>query len=58
MRTLQSAVSLQVHEVFRPISNMARRPSAWALAAQVSGSGAEQVAGADLASQVLSSARY
>jgi len=54
----QGIVTLQVHEGPRPISKMARRPSAWDLTAQVLGSGAEQLAEADPACRVSFSALF
>ena len=54
----QGTVTLQVHEVFRPISKMARRPSAGDLTFEVLGSAAEQLAEADPACRVSVSALF
>jgi len=52
----QGSVTLLLHEVFRPISKMARPPSAGDLAFEVLGSAAEQLAEADPACRVSFSA--
>ena len=54
----QGSVTLRLHEVFRPISKMARRPSAGDLTFEVLGSAAEQLTAADPACRVSFSALF
>ena len=58
MAACQGSVTLRLHEVFRPISKMARRPSAGDLTFEVLGSAAEQLAEADPACRVSFSAHF
>ncbi|HLC03531.1 MAG TPA: hypothetical protein VJK02_10870, partial [Anaerolineales bacterium] len=58
MAACQGPVTLRLHEVFRPISKMARRPSAGGLTFEVLGSAAEQLAEADPACRVSFSALF
>ncbi len=54
----QAIVTLRLDEVFRPISKMARRPSAGDFPFEGSGSAAEQLAEADPACWVSFSALF